>query len=475
MSIDPFMFFGPEQKLQEFARMLGSANPAQTLREWKFYVHFIAGLPGLFIGFFLLAPLCVWLTERLAGPIVAAVFGLRFHLLRQQLSTGIWRAAGTSAALMVGLAVLLVMQVTGHTLLGGWKLPDKFPDVFIGTNGLSKEEAAKLAKTRGIHELMPIEIASTALGGLGGSPFAIAGTMVLPNSTMWVGVDPDKAFRMMELDFRLGSAAEAAPRLKQGGWVIVTQEYRQITNCKIGDPITLGGHKFRIAAVVWSPGIDVMVGMYDMGDQFEQRTISSVFGSIADGEKYFGARAYLFAADLDPGWEREDLVKEIKKHLNAQGLRVGDVREIKARIERGFYRLLDMLSTVAFAAMAVASLGVTNTIMAGVRSRRWQFGILRSIGVTRGQLLRLVLAEALLLGLIGCFLGLGCGFEMSANANALTVVMTGYKPPLLIPWGAVTIGIFSVLFISLAASIWPAVEVARTEPLMLLQAGRAST
>ena len=377
--------------------------------------------------------------------------------------------------MMVGLAVLVVLQVSGHTLLGGWQLPDKFPDVFIGTSGLTNEQVEKLSQTPGIHQMMPIEIAATSLGGRGGSPFAIAGSMLLPSSTMWIGIDPNKAFQMMGLDFRAGNEKEAQQRLNEGGWVIVTEEYRQLTGAKVGDAIKLGGNTFHIAAVIWSPGIDVMVGMYDMGNQFEQRTMSSVFGSIADGEKYFGARPYLFAADLQPGLEREDLVKRLKKDFNEMGLAVGDVREIKYKIQHGFYHLLRLMSTVAFAAMAVASLGVTNTIMAGVRSRRWQFGILRAIGATRGQLLRLVLAEALMLGLIGCVLGLGAGFEMAADGNALTAVMTGYRPPLLIPWNSIGIGVVAVLLISLLASIWPAAEVARAEPLMLLQAGRAST
>ena len=36
--------------------------------------------------------------------------------------------------------------------------------------------------------------------------------------------------------------------------------------------------------------------------------------------------------------------------------------------------------------MAVASLGVTNTILASIRTRRWQYGILRSIGLTRSTI-----------------------------------------------------------------------------------------
>src|SRR5438874_12780204 len=97
----------------------------------------------------------------------------------------------------------------------------------------------------------------------------------------------------------------------------------------------------------------------------------------------------------------------------------GDVRHIKYMIEQTFRRLLLLVSTVAFCAIAVASLGVTNTIMASIRSRRWQFGILRSIGVTRSGLLRLVLAEAVLLGLVGVGLGLAAGLQMSIDAHQL--------------------------------------------------------
>src|SRR5437762_9080717 len=107
------------------------------------------------------------------------------------------------------------------------------------------------------------------------------------------------------------------------------------------------------------------------------------------------------------------------------GMQAGDVRQIKWQIQNGFERVLLLLSTVAFASMAVAALGVTNTIMASIRSRRWQFGILRSIGVTRWQLLRLVLGEGILLGMIGCALGLAAGFLMSMDAAGLTVYVVG--------------------------------------------------
>jgi hypothetical protein len=90
-------------------------------------------LPALMLGFILLAPLFVWLVDRLFSRSAAAVLGVRYALLRQQLSGGLWRVAGTCAALMVGLSVLIVMQTQGHSALSSWQLPDKFPDVFIYT------------------------------------------------------------------------------------------------------------------------------------------------------------------------------------------------------------------------------------------------------------------------------------------------------------------------------------------------------
>ena len=125
--------------------------------------------------------------------------------------------------------------------------------------------------------------------------------------------------------------------------------------------------------------------------------------------------------------------------------------------------------------MGVSALGVTNTIMASIRSRRWQFGVLRSVGVTRSGLLRLVLAEATLLGLVGCGLGLVAGLHMAIDASQLSAVIIGYKPPMVIPWPIVWIGLAIVLLISFLASLGPALGVARAEPLTLLQAGRAST
>ncbi len=478
IAIDPLLFFSPIGRIIAAVVMPSAPDGPRVI---QFYLHFALGLPSVMIGFFLISPLCVGLIERTIGPLVAAVLGIRFAMLRQQLSGNLWRSAGTATALMVGLAALVVLQVQGHTSLKGWRLPDKFPDIFIATpfGGIKPDEAAKVAAIPGIRDkqVTPIALASP---GLPANFFGLAQAMIMPNATMFFGIDPDQAFKLMELEFEEGNPTDAAAMLKLGRHVIITNEFRELRGLHLGGTLPLqtihGMQDYKVAGVVWSPGIDVIVSAYDMGRQMDQRTAASVFGSLEDARRDFGVeRYYLFAANLEGSVDKNQVLKDVQRALKLQGMRAGDVRELKYQIVSMFYRIVLLISTVAFAAMAVASLGVTNTIMASIRSRRWQFGILRSIGVTRALLLRLVMAEALLLGFVGCGLGLTAGGIMSLDAHKLSIAITGYNPPIAVPWSMIGVGALIVMAVSLLASIGPAISVARDEPLTLLQAGRSSS
>lgn len=474
-------------------------------RDFVFYAHFIVGLPALFIGFFLLSPAFVWIIERTLGRIIAFVLRLDYPLLRQQLTGSLWRAAGTATALMVGLAILIVMQVQGHTLINGWRLPTKFPDVFIvAPFGLDWDQQKMLEDVPGVRkgQILPFAIASPELGT---NVFNVGALAVLPNATMFFGVDPDKSLEMIELEFRDGNPQDAARMLKQGRHLLVSDEFRQLKGYKVGDKLPLktpknGTVEYTIAGVIWSPGLDVIISAFDMGRQLDQRTVASVCGSIEDAKRDFGVeRISLFAANLEYGIERPEIARRMTEHMNAAGTQpatapkgldlsmfqmqkllgkagfiVGDVRHIKFEIEQSFRRALLLLSTVALAAIAVASLGVTNTIMASIRTRQWQFGILRSIGVTRWQLLRLLLAESLLLGFVASALGLAAGFVLSVDAHGLYRGILGTVTPMTIPWPIIWTGVAVIVGVALGAAIWPAVSAARRQPLDLLQWGRAA-
>ncbi len=475
---DPVLMFSP---LERFLSASGDIDI--TAKMIRFYGHFFVGLPTLMIGFFLIAPSFVIVLEYVAGPMVAIILRMRYALLRQQLSAGVWRAAGTCAALMVGLAILIAMETEGNSMLTGWQLPDKFPDIFIvswGT-GLDDSQIAKLTHMKGIKsgEVLPIALASPEFGG--SSLFALGTAAIMPDATMFFGIDPDLGMKMMKLDFRQGNPVDAARLLDQGDHIIVTDEFRQLKHLGIGDSVPLrtdsGTVDFKIAGVVWSPGMDLINSKFDMGQQFDQRTGASIFGSMTDAKKYFGATRNgirLFAANLDASADKDVVLAEVQKQLNVQGLQAGDVRAIKQSMNDTFHNLLLLVALVPFGAMLVASLGVTNTIMASIRTRRWQLGVLRSIGLTRSQLLRLIFSEAALVGVVGCGMGIAAGAVLATDAHELSRIVTGFHPSISVPWGIISIGTAVVMVIAVLAGAWPAISVAKAEPLSLLQAGRAT-
>src|SRR5258706_2749107 len=136
--------------------VLIAVDPLFTMLPWMpriatFWGHFILGLPCLMLGYFMLAPAFVWTIEQVFGRPVAAMLGVRHRLLAQQLSGHIWRAAGTAAALMVGLAVLVVMYTLGNSVLNAGKLPTRFPDMFIFARpGLTREQGKMLEHVKGV-------------------------------------------------------------------------------------------------------------------------------------------------------------------------------------------------------------------------------------------------------------------------------------------------------------------------------------
>lgn len=127
--------------------------------------------------------------------------------------------------------------------------------------------------------------------------------------------------------------------------------------------------------------------------------------------------------------------------------------------------------------LVVTSLGVVNTVMASVRARQWEYGVLRSQGITRSGLFRMILAEGLMIGAITCLLSLAFGVFSGWCGTGISQYVSffgGLAPPLVIPWASLSLGFAMALGLCLLAALGPAVSTGRAEPLTLLQAGRAA-
>ncbi len=142
----------------------------------------------------------------------------------------------------------------------------------------------------------------------------------------------------------------------------------------------------------------------------------------------------------------------------------------------GLFGLLKpILTFLGGAVAAAAGFLVFNAFLMAVTQRRREFGALRAVGMTRRQVLRLVLFEALLVGGAGTLAGLLTGPLLGQGALRVLKAVGG---PMFSAFGAQTVSPWAVLFaavislgVALLAAWIPAWQAARVAPLEALREG----
>jgi putative ABC transport system permease protein len=132
------------------------------------------------------------------------------------------------------------------------------------------------------------------------------------------------------------------------------------------------------------------------------------------------------------------------------------------------------LSALSMLALVVGLFLIYNTMTFSVVRRRQLFGTLRCLGVTRGEVFRMVLSEALVVGVTGSLLGLGLGILMGRQTVGMvvqtindlyftTTVQAVGIPPISLLKGAL-LGVLTTLI----TAALPALEAASVPPRLAL-------
>jgi ABC-type lipoprotein release transport system permease subunit len=173
-------------------------------------------------------------------------------------------------------------------------------------------------------------------------------------------------------------------------------------------------------------------------------------------------------------WEmfREQLVlRNVAYTIGRPNAMVGSLRRLKQQIDREIRDVCLLMSAMPAVALAVASLGVANLMMVSVSVRTRQIAVLRAVGATKSQIVRLVFTEAITLGILGCFAGVALGIHSSDSASQITGQVVGVAFPLVVPWWHITVGASLTVGVCILASIGPARHAARNNIIDAMQVG----
>ena len=140
-----------------------------------------------------------------------------------------------------------------------------------------------------------------------------------------------------------------------------------------------------------------------------------------------------------------------------------------------FFAVLDLfLGIFGSLALAVASIGIVNTLVMAILERRREIGIMKAIGASDGDVRKLFFAEAGGMGILGGFLGVALGWAIGQVINLGTNVYLKRQslPPehfWSVPWWLVGAAIVFAFMVSLAAGLYPAGRAARLDPVQALR------
>ena len=141
--------------------------------------------------------------------------------------------------------------------------------------------------------------------------------------------------------------------------------------------------------------------------------------------------------------------------------RPSDALAARAAANTTFTGLLLGLGAVA---LLVGGIGVANTMVISVLERRYEIGLRRSLGATRGHIRVQFLAESLLLSVLGG----GTGILLGSGVTAVYATLQDW--PTVVPIWVIAGGITAALIIGAVAGLYPAMRAARLAPTEALAA-----
>ena len=147
--------------------------------------------------------------------------------------------------------------------------------------------------------------------------------------------------------------------------------------------------------------------------------------------------------------------------------------EQASSVEEGLSFFNTVLLVFAAVALFVGAFTIFNTFNILVTQRTRELGLLRALGASGGQVLRSVILEALLVGIVASAIGLGTGVLLAIALKALLAAFGLDLPEsgVVLQPRTVVVSVVLGLVVTIAASIFPARRAARTAPIAALREG----
>ena len=484
------------------------------------------GLPLHVLGLLLALPFFVRLIERVAAPAVSAALGLDPHLLRRRISRPFARTAGMVLTLAIGLGAYASIHIWGGSMMAPFIPSCEFPDAIVSLlpNGVPNGAAEKVSKLEGVEggRCLSLEAAQFYVSDALTAQIArVSGRLPMSPNVLLLGADPQVAFGgaqpLAPFTFAEGARQAAANALAAGGACVITKMFSRETGLHAGDELVIfkrppmrgggrpgmgggrrggadgsaqprppggGGGPVQTEALKIVGVADVNWHLITSRAQLRGRsnmpgsTMGPVFVSETDARRLSGnadTTSFLWL-NLSEKYRRmgalqgsQLLEAEIRKAIaidEANTVRVHHRDEIEDGTIAHGSQLIGDMARAPFWSLIVLSTGIITLFIASFQASAKEIAVMRAIGMTRSQLGRMLLGEALLVGLCGIVLSLVSGFCIGWTFTGWTrawMMFGGLPVSLSVPWGIILQGVGFAFALCIAMAVLPILWLVRKQ------------
>jgi putative ABC transport system permease protein len=395
----------------------------------------------VFLGVGGIAPLFARPATRLLGAPLPVLRGITGELARENAMRNPKRTSRTAAALMIGVALVGFITILSSSVKASIDktLDEQYTGDFVvdsgsfGFGGLSPELARALKEKPELDAVAAIRSTPARFDGRDGSLFAI---------------DAPDMQRMVDVGVVEGSLDDL-------------------------DETGLAVHVDKAEAEGWTIGSRVPVRFADTGDgELEVRVIyenRQLAGNYFVGLPVFDANVtrpfdltifVKISEGATPEAARAAIEEETADYATAD---VQDRREFKEAQGAQIDQMVNLIYGLLLLAIVIAVLGIMNTLTLSIVERTRELGLLRAVGMTRGQLRSVVRYESVLISLFGVGLGLVIGLFFGwALVRALAD--EGFSA-FRVPVGGLAVITLVATGFGVLAAVWPAWRASRMDVL----------
>ncbi|ONH32771.1 ABC transporter permease [Pseudofrankia asymbiotica] len=396
------------------------------------------GAGAIFLGVAALSPVLARPVTRVIGAALPALFGVVGRIGLQNAMRNPRRTAATASALMIGLALVSAFAIFGQSIKVSVR------------DTVASSVGADYLVFKPNFEQFSAQLGQTVAKQPGVTVAAISGGAALladqsSPDDVWAG-DPATISDLMKLKVTSGDihlregqvAMEAATAAKVGG--------------RVGSPVKLtftsGDVTLTLAATFTAGQIAPSVLMTQSEWARHAATDDDFLVLVKRGP------------DADPATVRSTIDAAAKA---IPGVTVNDQAEFVAEQSKQVDQILGLVYVLLALAVIIALFGIVNTLALSVIERTREIGLLRAVGLRRGQMWVVIVLESVVIALFGAALGVGVGSFL--GWALVTALKSQGITSFAYPTGTIVVVLILGGVLGVAAAVFPALRAARMNVL----------